>query len=121
MHLLAECRRVLAHGGAFHVGVPDAGEVLEQYARRELPALLREWARDPAYSWFPPFVWRTPMHLINFFFRQNGEHLYAYDEETLAAVLTDAGFVSIRRREFDLALDSPDRRDGTLYMEAKNP
>lgn len=35
--------------------------------------------------------------------------------------LAHAGFVDVRRREFNPAMDNEDRRIGTLYMEAKRP
>jgi hypothetical protein len=61
------------------------------------------------------------MHLVNYSFRQGSEHKYAYDFETLARVLTEAGIIKVRRREFDPDLDSVDRRDGTLYVDGCKP
>ncbi|MBA3564052.1 MAG: methyltransferase domain-containing protein [Gammaproteobacteria bacterium] len=119
VHLLRESLRVLEPGGIFSVGVPDAEEVLLQYAQGKLPALLQEWSRDKNLQWFPRWVWTTPIHLVNFFFRQGREHKYAYDFETLARVLKEAGFVDIGRRDFNPDLDSEDRRDGTLYVDAR--
>ena len=118
-HLLREALRVLEPGGIFSVGVPDAEETLIQYARGELPSLIRQWSADPDLAWFPPWVWTSPMHLVNFFFRQDGEHKHLYDFETLELVLRKAGFVDIRRREFSPELDSRDREDGTLYVDAR--
>ena len=121
MQLLRECRRVLEPGGTFSVGVPDAEELLQLFARGELRPLLRTMAEDDALRWMPRWVWKTPMHFVNFSFRQNEEHKYLYDHETLAEVLTEAGFVAVRRRPWDPALDSADRADGTLYVDATNP
>jgi predicted SAM-dependent methyltransferase len=118
-HVLRESLRVLEPGGLFSVGVPDAGEVLLQYAGGELPALMQEWSRDKDLQWFPPWVWATPMHLVNFFFRQGRDHKYAYDFETLARVLKEAGFPDVTRRDFDPRSDSEDRREGTLYVDAR--
>ncbi len=120
-HVLSESVRVLAPGGVFSVGVPDLEEVLLQYARGELPALLRQWADDPGLQWVAPVVWTSPMHCVNWCFRQDGEHQYAYDFETLAMVLREAGFTDVRRRAFDPSRDSADRRDGTLYVDAVKP
>jgi hypothetical protein len=70
--------------------------------------------------WHPD--WRdTPMHQVNYLFRQGHEHKYAYDGETLALILERAGFVRVNRRDFDPALDSESRRIGTLYMKARRP
>jgi predicted SAM-dependent methyltransferase len=119
VHLLCESLRVLEPGGIFSVGVPDAGETLMQYARGDLPHLLKAWSLDERLQWFPPWVWATPMHCVNFFFRQGREHKYAYDFETLALVLRDAGFADAKRRDFSSEIDSEDRRDGTLYVDAR--
>ena len=121
VHLLRESLRVLEPGGVFSVGVPDAEEALVQYAQGKLPALLQTWSQDKSLRWFPPWVWATPMHYINFFFRQGQEHKYAYDFETLARVLTEAGFADVKKRDFRPDMDSEHRRDGTLYVDAFKP
>jgi predicted SAM-dependent methyltransferase len=121
VHLLRESLRVLEPEGTFSVGVPDAEEALFQYARGKLPALLQQWSRDKTLQWFPPWVWATPMHYVNFFFRQGREHKYAYDFETLARVLTEAGFADVKKRGFRPDMDSEHRRDGTLYVDAFKP
>jgi predicted SAM-dependent methyltransferase len=119
MQLLRESVRVLEPGGVFSVGVPDAGETLFQYAQGKLPALLKEWYQDENYrGFFAPWVWETPMHYVNVVFRQGRDHKYAYDFETLAHVLRDANFAEVKRRDFRPDLDSKDREDGTLYVDA---
>jgi hypothetical protein len=59
------------------------------------------------------------MHSVNHFFRQGEEHKYAYDEETLTEIMVEAGFVDVGRRQWDAALDLPERRDGTLYVDGR--
>lgn len=104
--LLRESHRVLVPSGAFSVGVPDAERAVALYTRGDLE------------RWGPPWV-DTPMHFLNYVFRQGREHKYAYDEETLGRLLTAAGFVDVRRRSFDPQLDSPHRVNDTLYMEGR--
>lgn len=108
--LLQQARRVLVPGGVFSVGVPDIKEVLHAYAAKH----SLEWEGHPDWC-------STPGHRVNYLFRQEGEHKYAYDFETLAAVLCEAGFSDPVQREWDPALDSAHRRQGTLYVDAVNP
>ena len=70
--------------------------------------------------WHPAWA-NTRMEQINYLFRQDGEHKFIYDEETLAGLMRRVGFTSIRRRGFDLDLDSASRSWGTLYMDATKP
>jgi len=112
-HFLRECCRVLAPGGRLDIGVPDSEWPIKSYSDEssEYFRLARER--------FHPKWCNTKMHHLNFHFRQGEEHKYAYDEETLKAELNKAGFVSIRRREFDSEMDSPDRAIGTLYLQSQ--
>ena len=117
-HLLREARRVLKPGGVFSVGVPDTEFALRAYvfSREEFFRINKE------RGWHPPWC-RTRMHQINYHFRQAGEHKWQYDLETLAQVLTDAGFVDATRRAFDPSLDSEYHCTpwGTLYVDARKP
>lgn len=112
---LAECLRVLAPGGRLSLVVPDAGSALDHYAARDAAyfAKVRE-------QWQPPYV-ATAMDAVNYTFRQDGEHRYAYDEETLALRLTTAGFAEVARRGYDPDLDSDLRKTGDLRVDAYRP
>lgn len=111
--LLAESMRVLEPGGVFSVGVPDTEPLLRAYPD---DASFFAEARE---KWHHGMT--TPLHQINHHFRQAEEHRYAYDYETLKECLERAGFVGVRRREFEAGLDSEWRRDGTLYVAAQRP
>jgi predicted SAM-dependent methyltransferase len=110
---LLECARVLMPDGRLSIGVPDAALILRDYGDRE------KWQRTR--DRYHPAECRTPMHSVNYFFRQGEEHKYAYDEETLIEAMGAAGFVDVKRRPWDAALDLPERRDGTLYVDGSNP
>lgn len=112
LRLLRSARRALKPGGIIHVGVPDAGAALEKYGSEGGPEKV---ARDGSEFWHPGWC-KTGMDYINLLFRLETRHKFAYDEETLTKLLRRAGFSGIRRRDFDPALDSEDRRRGTLYM-----
>jgi predicted SAM-dependent methyltransferase len=110
---LTESLRVLQRGGLFRVGVPDTEWPIIAYATGD-----ERYFRLAQERWHPSWC-DTRMHNINYHFRQGIEHKYAYDYETLAKVLIQAGFSSVTRSEFDPASDSESRRVGTLYVEAR--
>ena len=83
MQLLRESRRVLMPGGVFSVGVPDAQRAVAQYAGREFE------------RWGPAWV-DTPMHFLNYVFRQGREHKYAYRRGDARPPPLDCG---LRRRQ----------------------
>jgi predicted SAM-dependent methyltransferase len=113
-HFLSESLRILKAGGCFEVGVPDSAWLLQAYGNSD------------DYYWsfcktIHPERYETQLDHINYHFRQDGEHKYAWDEETLARTLRRAGFASVGRREFDPAVDDESRRTGTLYLRAMKP
>jgi len=118
---LRECHRVLKSGGILSLGVPDAEPALKDYAAGRMEGF--DWfARQP---WAPQWA-VTRLDKINYLFRQQSEqlsveHKYAYDFETLSRRLVDRGFVKVRRRDFDPALDAEVRRTGTLYCDTEKP
>lgn len=109
---LKEAFRVLHPGGVFSVGVPDT----------EWP--LREYQQKVAGGYYDTCkMWRhhwcaTQLDHINQHFREHGGHKFAYDYETLAKRLSDAGFSGIKKRAFNPDHDTEKRRVGTLYVEA---
>ncbi|HUG10155.1 MAG TPA: methyltransferase domain-containing protein [Opitutaceae bacterium] len=115
LHVLAESMRVLEPGGVLSIGVPDPGWVLPAYVNGSECGYF-EWFQKSSGA---PAPMRTRMEAVNYLFRQGGEHQFIYDEETLAALLARAGFVNVRRREFDPARDTEDRKIGTIYMDAE--
>jgi predicted SAM-dependent methyltransferase len=110
---LRESIRVLVPGGLISIGVPDAESTLRLYVSGD----REEWLRV-RHQWHPEWC-NTQMHSVNYVFRQDGEHKYSYDLETLTGALTDCGFVNIRRRAWDPTLDLDARREGTLYVEGE--
>ena len=116
-HLVSEIARVLAPGGVFRLVVPHAGRALTAYGTGDAGFFAARGVRSYLASERP-----TPMHIVNYIFRQDGQHKYAYDDETLGQVLNANGLTGARTREFDPALDSERRRAAnSLYMEAFKP
>jgi len=113
--LVKECFRVLRPGGVFSVVVPDIELVLRSYVEggtEEYYAAQKKWNPE----------WCTlQMEHINYNFRQNGEHRFSYDFETLENLLRRCGFVGVKRRRFDAELDSKEREVGSMYVECAKP
>lgn len=114
-HFLGESLRILQPGGVFNVVVPETAEVLKAYGNPQ----DAYWSTT-ARRWHPDWC-RTDLDHINYHFRQDGQHQYAWDSETLCAALQKAGFIDVQRRDFDPALDSVDRKLGSLSMTAIKP
>ena len=124
---LRECLRCLIPGGVLRLVVPDAGAYLESYGKdwetfarmRPLQRVQNGW-RD---SWLGA-VYSTQMQFINAVFRQGNQHKYAYDAETLVAMVMEAGFANALEKQCGDSCDPlmvPDRLDRStesLYVEA---
>ncbi len=118
--LFAEFHRILAPGGVVRIVVPDAGRFLEAYAKRDNDL----WK---ALGWdlqaLPDDI-HTAMHAVNHIFHQSGEHLFAYDFETVAYALQRAGFREVHQRacglsgDEKLAIDQIHHAPYSLYAEA---
>jgi predicted SAM-dependent methyltransferase len=117
LHFLTECCRLLQPHGIFSAGVPDTAWPLLDYAGVGDGRYLAVCERS---RWHPDWC-RTPMEHINHHFRQDSQHRFAYDFETLRSALETSGFGAIKQREFDATLDTERRRIGTLYVQAVRP
>lgn len=118
--VLADWHRVLQPGGTLRIVVPDASRFLKAYASGD----SKQW-QDLGWSLdrLPSDIY-TPMHVVNHIFHQSGEHLFAYDFETLAWALRQAGFNRIEQKAYQqsgdpqLAIDQPNHAAHSLYVEA---
>jgi predicted SAM-dependent methyltransferase len=113
--LLRECHRALQKGGVLRLSTPDAGLYLRSYAGD------REFLRHPSFG----EQTETPMDRVNQMMREYGQHLWAYDAETLLLLLHKAGFSSAVEQKFGQSLhprmsniDSEARAFESLYVEA---
>lgn len=118
--MLSDWYRVLEPGGVARIVVPDAKRYLEAY-------VCGEPERWQALGWdtgrLPADIY-TPMHVINHVFHQGGEHLFAYDFETLSWALGRAGFATVEQTRYQvsrdplLAIDQANHAPYSLYVEA---
>ena len=119
---LKECHRAMISGAILRIVVPD------------VPAYLHAFQENTAESWARIGIniknkkaWPTPMHVLNHVFRQDGEHKFGYDFETLKLMLTEIGFQNIKRMRFGssadplLTRDLENHRKKSLYVECEKP
>lgn len=133
---LRDCRRVLEPGGTLRVIVPDGAKYLRAYNEPGWDAMR---VISPLVTWDPtnpgrplstvrevlPF--RTKLEVVNYQFRFGGQHQFCYDYETLADLLVECGFESVREEQFcsstlpELAIDRDFRAPESLVVEASAP
>ena len=110
---LRECHRVLRPGGVLEIIVPDTEGMIGVYVNRH--------NEPPVHAWWGPQWCDTPLHHLNYLFRQGRQHKYAYDEETLRGILSSVGFAQVIRRAFDPAMEAPNHEFGSLCIRAVKP
>jgi len=113
--LFRECLRVLRPGGELRFSVPDTKWPLTEYQQGPESPYFKACA---VHGWHPKDC-VTRLEHINYHFRQQAEHRYAYDFETAEKTLAAAGFADIRESAFEGSLDSEHRRVGSLFVSAR--
>ena len=110
---LADCYRVLKSGGIISIGVPDSKFVVVECLKdiQNFQAMVSE------HKWGYPDYCKTAFEYINYHFRLNGHHKFAYDVDTLQAHLEQVGFINVCQRIYNPGLDSENRAAGTIYMD----
>lgn len=122
---LKECLRIMEVGAVLRIIVPDAQAFLQAYNAPGWDEMIKlrltgADRKDIGYG----IAYETKMQVVNVLFRQFEEHKYAYDFETLRALLVAAGFSDVQRAEFagsrlpELAIDMEWRSRESLYVEA---
>jgi predicted SAM-dependent methyltransferase len=113
--LLDACRRALEPGGVLRLSTPDAERYLRSYAGDG------EFLRHPGFR--EPSD--TPLDRVNRMMREDGQHLWVYDEASLRLLLERSGFKTTVRQEFGRSLhprmaeaDAAERAFESLYVEA---
>jgi predicted SAM-dependent methyltransferase len=127
---LRECLRCLRPNGILRIAVPDGEKYLRFYAQNDwfrlaaMRPLVKDGNNYRELYWWPNKVYKTKMELINFAFRQDGEHKFMYDAETLVLMLRESGFSSSYETDYNeshdpkLNIDSLWRKDESIYVEA---
>jgi predicted SAM-dependent methyltransferase len=113
--------RVMQSGGIVRIIVPDTKRFLEAYVAGEpkrWQAMGWELGTVPGHP-------HTPMRIVNHVFHQGGQHLFAYDFETLDWALRKAGFSEVEQfshkcsQDPKLAIDQASHALDSLYVEAR--
>ena len=115
-HFLLECYRLLEPDGIFRLGVPDTRWPLLEYAGLG----DGQWLRACKTEFYRPEWCKTPLDHVNYHFRAETEHRYAYDFETVENALEEAGFVE---KPYPSASGSPkccSREGGFLVEHIRN-
>jgi predicted SAM-dependent methyltransferase len=115
--LLSECLRVLRPGSELRFSVPETEWPLTDYRDGANAAYFKACEQ---HEWHPKPC-TTRLEHINYHFRQDGEHRFAYDFETAEKLLKGVGFVDILRVHFDPSLDAKHREIGSLFVSARKP
>lgn len=120
---LREAWRVMQPGAVLRIVVPD----VEKHCKAYVAATAEAWAELGWDLNNLPADLPTPAYLLNHVFNQDGEHLFAYDYESLSALLAEAGFVDISRQAYGqskdahLEADQPNHKPYSLYVDAVKP
>jgi predicted SAM-dependent methyltransferase len=114
--LVRECYRALEPKGVIRLSTPDAGRYLRSYVGDG------EFLRHPGFA----RTIETPLDRINLVMRQDGQHLWAYDSESLCRLLEKAGFCRVCEQQYGVslhpkmqAIDATDRAFESLYVEGE--
>jgi len=124
-YFLQSCYRSLKKNGVLRVIVPDAEKYLLGYCAEGWDVLKKTRPLDDDLTdGLMGMRYQTKMQLINEVFRQDGEHKYAWDFETMQLALNSAGFTIVEKMDYlkshdqALAIDMLIRKPESLYVEA---
>jgi predicted SAM-dependent methyltransferase len=99
---LKEASRVLNENGVLRIIVPDLSLFANAYVKND----KSEWAKIGYDIENLPWGLKTPMDLLNHTFRQDGEHKFGYDFETLNIIVKNNGFKKCIQQQFQRSIDN---------------
>jgi predicted SAM-dependent methyltransferase len=114
--MLAECFRILKHGGIVRISTPDLAFLVDLY-RDDKTGLQQGYLRWSAAHFLEDASLGSDTLVINNFVRDWG-HQFIYDEKTLRSSMERAGFAEITRHELQ---ESENETLRNLENEARMP
>lgn len=128
LHVMRECLRVLAPGGTVRVVTPDLRDLVNSYLAHDFPPQhQKETAADSFMSELQTFREIEGSRARQLLWRLTSgvPHQWMYDEESLMALLREAGFqepVARAYREGSVPdLDKLEHRPRSIFIEATKP
>jgi SAM-dependent methyltransferase len=121
---ILECFRILDKDGELVIGVPDSKLVTQNYLRKNVDfynEMIKKWYKNRDCI---PHI-NTYIDLVNYNLRDQDDdfkynpHYWGYDFEKLKSLLVSAGFVNVKKWEFDDKIANPKREWGSVYVCAK--
>jgi predicted SAM-dependent methyltransferase len=112
--VLTEALRALKPGGVVSMCVPNARLYINAYLEIEPIAPDHDF-------WEPALVSRSGIDLLNYVAYMGGEHACLFDQESLITRLERAGFTDVTARDFDAAIDLPERAFESIYAQGFKP
>ncbi len=139
--ILAECYRILRKGGVIRVTLPDLEILAKKYLEKDseyfksILALMNFGEENPSQedypladifvdNFYPNFYREKPRGIQKALVGFIRPHLWMYDQDSLASLLTGIGFRNVKRMAFREG-NTPDLKhldvfpEMTLYMEAE--
>lgn len=116
---IAECFRCLSLNGVLRIIVPDLELFVNAYCSKN----NEEWKKLGFDLTNLSSELATPMGILNFTFRQNGEHKFGYDFDTLQKTVCNYGFKDVRKMSWGTSIDplleddQPNHRPYSLYVD----
>lgn len=117
---LKECLRSLQKNGVLRIIVPDIEIFINAYYKKD----VNEWGKLGWNINKLPDGMKTPAYILNHVFRQDGEHKFGYDFETLELILKEIGFSKVIKQSFQKSIDNqliddhPEHQTYSIYVDA---
>lgn len=89
-----QCHRILKPGGVIRIVVPGIEKIIRAYATDNDEFFRLQSEMHPDWC-------TTKLDHLMYALQQNGQHKYGYDLETIAKLLSDAGFTNVVESNFN--------------------